>query len=121
MHPLAHLYAILFFPFFPPSSSPTTSPPLVPTGTVNFTSDPKAIINGIYGNLFTILTLVAGIAAVIYLVWAGIQYISAGGNAEKVKKARASIITAVIGVIVVAAAFYILRFAVGVGNSAASL
>lgn len=63
------------------------------------------------GELFTtiidILLWVVGIIAVIYLIWAGISYITAGGDDAKATKARQSIINAVIGIVVVLLAFVI--------------
>lgn len=83
--------------------------------------------SGVSGNLGTtigrlasdiipvILTIV-GVLAVLYLIYSGILYITAGGNADRVKAARTGIINAIIGIIVVMAAFFIVRFAVSVGR-----
>ncbi len=56
------------------------------------------------------ILIIAGFLAVIYLIWAGIQYISgAGGGADAAKK---QIINAVIGIIVIVLAYAIVRAAI---------
>ena len=65
--------------------------------------------------LDTALLLVA-IVAVLFLVFYGFQYITAGGDPEKAKKARAGIINAIIGIIVVSLAFTIVHFAINASS-----
>lgn len=67
------------------------------------------------------LFLLGGVLAVIYLLWCGIQYITAGGNADRAKGARQGIVNAIFGIIVMMAAYAIIRFAVGLGRSASGL
>ena len=52
----------------------------------------------------------AGALAVIYLVYGGILYITAGGDAEKATKGRTALINAIIGVIVILLALLILAY-----------
>lgn len=72
-------------------------------------------------NLITlIVNWMLGIAAVIafiYLVMSGINYITAGGDADKATKARTGILNAIIGIVVIVLAFFIMRFAAGLGGS----
>ena len=72
---------------------------------------------GIIDTVFGVFLLIAGVLAVFYLVWAGIQYITAGGSPDKAKAARQGIINAIIGIVVIVAAFFIVRFAVSIGNT----
>jgi hypothetical protein len=61
--------------------------------------------------IFTLLGL-AGVAAFLYLLWGGLQWITAGGDKDAVEKARRKIITALIGVSVVFSGYaliYIIR------------
>jgi hypothetical protein len=69
------------------------------------------VVNNLAGSVINIVFLIAGILAVLYLLWSGIQYITAGGNPDKVKAARQGIINAVIGIVVIMAAFFIIRIA----------
>jgi fumarate reductase subunit D len=74
-------------------------------------ADANRTISTLAQNVINIIFLIAGILAVIYLLWSGIQYITAGGNQDKVKAARQGIINAVIGIVVIMAAFFIIRIA----------
>lgn len=51
-----------------------------------------------------------GVIAVIYLIYGGILYITAGGDAEKATKGRTAIINAVIGVVIILLALVILTY-----------
>ena len=55
----------------------------------------------------TYILYIAGALAVIYLLYAGILYITAGGDEAKATKARTGIVNAVIGVIIIILAFVI--------------
>lgn len=75
-------------------------------------------LNGLLGIVVALINwfLVAvGIIAFIYLVMYGIKYITSGGDAGKATEARNGIINAIIGIIVIVLAFFIIRFAVSVG------
>ena len=52
---------------------------------------------------------VAGFLAVIYLIYSGILYVTAGGDTEKATKGRTTIINAVIGIVIILAALLIIR------------
>lgn len=54
--------------------------------------------------------LLAGAIAVIYLVYGGILYITAGGDAEKATKGRTSLINAIVGIIIILLALVIVAF-----------
>ena len=92
----------------PPSVTPVT-PTNVPT-------DPVAAIGTLYDSVFHIITLIAGILAVIYVIYAGVQYLMAAGNADKAKAARASLVNAVIGIIIIVSAYTIISLAIAVAN-----
>ena len=63
-----------------------------------------------------VLAIVA-IIAFVYLIISGVNYITAGGDAEKATKARAGILNAIIGIVVVVLSYFILRFAANLGNN----
>ncbi len=56
-----------------------------------------------------VILLIAGIAAVIYLIYSGILYITAAGNPDSAKKGQQGIINAVIGIIVILLAYVIIN------------
>jgi len=76
-----------------------------------------AEFSGIANNALTIILLVSGVIAVFYLIYSGFQYLTAGGNDEKTKSARKGIINAVIGIIIIMAAFFLVRLVVSAGTS----
>ncbi|MFA4930251.1 MAG: pilin [Patescibacteria group bacterium] len=59
---------------------------------------------------FTVINYIlgaAGLVAVIYLIIGGFNYITAGGNEEQNKKATKTLLNAVIGLVVIFAAYAI--------------
>ena len=58
-------------------------------------------VNTLVTKIADTLAIVAGAAAVIMLIYAGIQYITAGGNTEQATKARQGIINSLIGIAIV--------------------
>lgn len=85
-------------------------------GNINTANNFSEQFTAIANNVLNIVLLVAGVVAVFYLIFSGFQYLTAGGNAEKTKGARTGIINAVIGIIIILAAFFIVRLAVGAGG-----
>ncbi len=57
-----------------------------------------------------ILSVIAGVAAVIMIVVGGLRYITSGGDASKVAGAKSAIIYALVGLVIVALAQIIVRF-----------
>jgi len=55
-----------------------------------------------------ILPILAGLA-VMYIIWSGYQFLSTGGDPAKAEKARANLTYAVIGVILVIVAYFLVR------------
>lgn len=88
----------------------------------------KPFSNTEAGFFSTVLTRIIGItltfaalAAFFYLIFAGFQYITAGGDAAKATAARTGIVNSLIGIIVILVAYVVLRY-VGsslLGNGAA--
>lgn len=100
------------------------APPLGPGGSPNFSPNPNGIGQIIINSkekVFDILVLVAGALAILFLIWNGIQYITSAGNPEKIKAARSGMINAVIGVMIIVAAYAIVRFAISIGNTVNTL
>lgn len=67
-------------------------------------------VNTIIENIINILSFVVGVVAVIAIIIAGLQFVTADGNQEKIAKARTAILYAVIGLVVVAIAQLIVVF-----------
>ena len=92
--------------------------PTYKDGTVTPTdSNAGDSISAIATKVIDVLLVVSGVLAVLYLIWSGIQYITSAGNADRAKVARAGIINAIIGIVIILAAFFIVRFATSVGQT----
>lgn len=65
-----------------------------------------------------IVLFMAGAAAMLYMVYSGFQYVTAGGDDDKAATARKGLINAIIGLIIVAAAYLIFGASRRVANSA---
>ncbi|MBR3256093.1 hypothetical protein IKG10_00235 [Candidatus Saccharibacteria bacterium] len=63
-------------------------------------------------NILYAIIGVCGIVAVVYIVLGGISYMTSGGDPGKVKKARDTIVYAVIGLVVCALAFVVVNFTI---------
>ena len=78
-------------------------------------------IGKLFAKVFQIATLLAGILATLFVVYNGIQYILSAGDAAKMKTARSNILNILLGIIVIVAAYSIIRFAQLLGGFATSL
>jgi Na+-driven multidrug efflux pump len=70
--------------------------------------DTSITINNLFTNATSIIALVAGMIAFIYLVYSGILYLTAAGNPDSAKKGQQGIINAIIGIIIIVAAWAII-------------
>ena len=69
-------------------------------------TDPYAAVTKVITQLLTLVTIVA----VAYCLWAGFQIMTAGGDEEKVKSGRKTIINVPIGIVVMWLAYFIVKF-----------
>lgn len=68
-------------------------------------------------NLLNIALWAAGLIAFVFLVYGGILFVTAQGDAAKVKTARDTILYAIIGVVIIVLALAILNWAKTLGAS----
>lgn len=71
-------------------------------GNTDITDVIKLIVN--------IFSIVVGFLAVIMIIWGGLRYITSGGDSGKITTAKNTIIYALIGLVIVALAQFIVRF-----------
>ena len=64
-------------------------------------------INGVIGGLVQLVYAIAGITFFFMFIFGGIRYITAGGDEKAAMAARATLTQAVIGLVIVVAAFLI--------------
>jgi hypothetical protein len=65
-----------------------------------------------------ILSLVAGIAAVVMIILAGFKYITSGGEASKVANAKNTLIYALVGIAIAVLAQFLVHFVLTQANGA---
>lgn len=73
----------------------------------------KADVSDFQATLATIInviSIIVGVVAVIMIIFGGFKYITSGGEAEKVKGAKNTILYGLIGLIIVALAQIIVKF-----------
>ena len=80
-----------------------------------------AILTNTAVTVINLILLIAGILAVIYLIWSGVLYITAGGDTGKADKGRTGIVNAIIGLVIISAAYLLVRFVGGAISGANDL
>jgi low affinity Fe/Cu permease len=63
--------------------------------------------------LANIVASVAGVIAFFYLLYAGILYITSGNNPDQAKRAQIAIVNVIVGIIIIALSYIIIRL---IGN-----
>lgn len=84
------------------ASAPGTCKADVETGSAN--------INNIITDIVNIFSIVVGIVSVVMIIYGGFRYVTSGGDSGNVTSAKNTIIYAIIGLVVVALAQFIVQF-----------
>ena len=64
----------------------------------------------IIATVVNIISIIVGVVAVIMIIWGGLKYITSGGESGKITSAKNTIIYALIGLVIVALAQFIVHF-----------
>jgi hypothetical protein len=80
--------------------------------TVN-TTEANSKINSILKLVINLFSLVVGVVAVIMIIIGGLRYITSGGESSNVSTAKNTIIYAIVGLVIVALAQFIVHFVLG--------
>lgn len=83
------------------------------TGDVNAVPIYQSGLEDLIGKIVNTVLIIVGIVAVLYLIYGGVTYITAGGDAEKATKGRTTITNAIIGIIIIAASLAIYNYVIG--------
>lgn len=70
-------------------------------------------LNELVTDIINIVSIVVAIVAVIMIIFGGLKYITSGGESSNVSSAKNTIIYAIIGLVVVALAQFVVRFVLG--------
>ncbi|OGH47795.1 MAG: hypothetical protein A3A51_03750 [Candidatus Levybacteria bacterium RIFCSPLOWO2_01_FULL_39_10] len=65
--------------------------------------------NNVVGNILNVVFIVAVIIALAFLIYGGIKWVTSGGDKTKVEGARNTIVAALIGLVLVFLAYFILQ------------
>lgn len=57
-------------------------------------------INQFIGRLINAVLGISGAVALVMFVWGGVQWLISGGSAEKIKQAKATLVSAAIGIVI---------------------
>ncbi len=63
--------------------------------------------------IVNVFSVIVGVIAVVMIIYGGLRYITSGGDSGKITNAKNTIIYAVIGLIIVALAQFIVQFVLG--------
>jgi hypothetical protein len=74
-------------------------------------------VNNTITLVINIFSIVVGIVAVIMIVLGGLKYITSSGDANNITSAKNTILYAIVGLVVVALAQFIVRFVLGKVNA----
>jgi cytochrome bd-type quinol oxidase subunit 2 len=72
--------------------------------------DAEGRVNGLIKLIINIFSLVVGVVAVIMIIIGGLKYITSSGDSNNITSAKNTILYAIIGLIVVALAQFIVKF-----------
>ena len=81
-----------------------------PALSANVPIEPGAGLAFYIGNLWRTVVTVGGIAFLLYLVWGGIEWMTAGGDKGKIEMAQHKITGALIGLVLLIASYAITFF-----------
>lgn len=87
------------------SSSSTTS-----SNTTCSTSG-ESSIKHLVGTVVNVLSIIIGVASVIVIIIAGLNFVTAGGDSNKIASARSTLIYALVGLVIAASAQFLVHFA----------
>ncbi len=76
-------------------------------GTITVSEGYADNIGGLFSAVLTFVMVIAALLVLGYLIWGGVEWITSGGDKGKTESARNKITAAVIGIIVLAAAYAI--------------
>jgi hypothetical protein len=105
------LFTIFYLLFFVPAHAQTNE---LMTNLINGTPVlPQADLVGIIFRIIQYVLMFVGVIAVVIIIYGGFIWMTAGGNDEKVNKAKKILVNGLIGLIVIILSYAIVGFAIG--------
>lgn len=84
------------------------------------TGDPEGKVNSTIEWVINVFSIVVGVVAVIMIIIGGFKYITSSGDSNNVTSAKNTILYAIIGLVIVALAQFIVKFVLSKATSAGS-
>jgi len=82
-----------------------------PAGDCTFAGqDPQGELNSLIAQVINIFSVIVGVVAVIMIIVGGFRYITSGGDSGNVTSAKNTILYAIVGLVIVALAQFIVKF-----------
>lgn len=76
-------------------------------------------VNSLLTQIINIFSVIVGIIAVFMIIFGGLKYITSGGDSGNVSSAKNTIIYALVGLVIVALAQFIVKFVLGKATATA--
>lgn len=73
-------------------------------------ANPEERLNSLVASVINLFSVVVGIVAVMMIIWGGFKYITSGGDPGNVTGAKNTILYAIVGLVIVALAQFIVKF-----------
>lgn len=80
------------------------------TGDCSGSEDASNKLNDIIKTTINVVSVIVGVVAVVMIIFGGLKYITSGGDSGNVSSAKNTIIYAIVGLVVVALAQFIVKF-----------
>lgn len=82
---------------------------IVPNAPSGLGINPRSNLGGVTTNALTIIYIISSLLTLFFVVWGAFNYITSGGDKEKIAGARKMIITALVGLALLALAYFLVR------------
>lgn len=102
--PLVPVPALAYNPFGDVCSNDAAQGSSLCQGQGDSSQNPLTGTKGLIRGIANIIAFVAGLGAIITIIVGGLKYITAGGDANKAKSARDTIVAALVGLVIIALA-----------------
>jgi len=121
---IAIVLGLGLFSLAPHTALAQTATSLISTGLENTGSTAYSstdlTVSGFIGNLIKALLAATGIIFLVLTVYAGVLYMTAAGEPDKVKKAKSMLTSAVIGLVIIIGAYAISSYVITALSTAAT-
>lgn len=84
--------------------------PIINPSEGDFNTVAQNPLSSLFSRLWLTAVILGGLAVLIYFLWGALEWITSGGDTEKIKNARHKITDAIIGLGILVASFAVILF-----------